>query len=99
MAVLAGVVLSGPVLAEHHEKKGDRGAKMFEKQDTNGDGVISKAEFLSHAEERFSKLDSDGNGEVTKEEAKAAHEAMKEKVKEMREKRGDAGETDKSAPE
>ena len=65
-----------------------KGAKMFEKHDTNGDGVISKAEFLTHAEERFSKMDVDGDGNVTKDEAKAAKEKMREKWKEMKDKRG-----------
>lgn len=77
-----------PALAEHHEgKKGDHKGKMFEKHDTNGDGVISKDEFLSHATERFNKMDADGNGEVTKEEGEAAHEAMREKMKEKRAER------------
>lgn len=75
-----------PALADNHGDSGKKG-KMFEKHDTNGDGVISKDEFLNHAEERFSNIDADGDGSVSKEEAKARHEAMKEKRKERREDR------------
>ncbi len=82
---LALSLLAVPALAQPGE--GSRGAKMFEKHDLNGDGVISKDEALKSAEERFTKMDTDGNGEVTQEEAKASHEAMREKMKNFREKR------------
>jgi len=84
----ATLALSSHAMAEDHGGKMHKGAKMFEKHDTNGDGVISKAEFLTHAEERFSKMDVDGDGNVTKDEAKAAKEKMREKWKEMKDKRG-----------
>ncbi len=84
-----------PALADHHEG-GDHKGKMFEKHDTNGDGVISKDEFLTHAaekaEERFAKMDADGNGEVSKEEAAAAKEKWREKMKEYKEKRKEKAE-------
>lgn len=90
-----------PALADHHEggegPGGDKG-KMFEMHDTNGDGVISKDEFLAKVEERFGKMDADGNGEITKEEAQAAHEAMREKWKERREKAAAEGAVEE-APE
>lgn len=72
-----------PALAETGDHKG----KMFEKHDTNGDGVISKEEFLSHAEEKFGKMDADGNGEITKAEGEAAKEKWREKMKKHKEKR------------
>lgn len=70
----------------HHGKKHD----MFKEHDVNGDGVVTKDEFLSasqkRAEEMFSKMDADGNGSITKEESDAAREKMKEKWKERKEK-------------
>lgn len=85
---------AAPVLADNHgegdHKGGHKGGK-FQKHDTNGDGTVSRGEFLSHAEERFSNVDTDGSGDISEEEAKAAHEAkrenMKERVKERKEKR------------
>jgi Ca2+-binding EF-hand superfamily protein len=78
---------AAPALADHHGE-GKKG-KMFEKHDTNGDGVISKAEFLNHAEERFAKMDVNGDGEVSKEEGKAARAAKKEKRAERKDAKGE----------
>lgn len=69
----------------HHGGKGKHMDHMFDKNDTNGDGVISKDEAISGAESRFKEMDADGDGKVTKEEAKAHHEKMRDKWKEMRE--------------
>ncbi len=81
---------------DHGGKKGHHnGEKMFERGDTNGDGVISKDEFLKGAEERFNKMDLDGNGEVTKEEAKQAREKMIEKWKEKKANRDANKDSDK----
>lgn len=90
LSVAALAIVATPVLADSHGGKGAKG-KMFEKHDTNGDGAISKEEFLDHAEERFSKMDTNGDGSVSKEEAKAGHDKkraeMKERIKERKEKR------------
>ena len=89
MTGLALVMASPQAFADNHgdkEHKGHKG-KMFEKHDTNSDGVISKDEFMGHAAEKFGKMDADGNGEITKEESKAAWEARKAKWKEKREER------------
>lgn len=83
------VMQAAPVFAEEgvggnavppHKKE------HMKKHDTNGDGVISKDEFLSFAEERFGKMDTNGDGTITKDEAQAAHKGKKEKMEEMREK-------------
>ncbi len=85
----AGMFVAPAAFADHH-KGGDKAGKMFEKHDINGDGVISKDEFMKGAEERFAKMDTDGNGEVSKDEAKAHHEAMKEKWKKMKDRKDKA---------
>ncbi len=84
---MAVALVSAPVVfADGHGDKG-KGGKMFEKHDTNGDGVISKSEFLAHAEERFAKMDVDGNGEISKEEAKAHRKDKMKKWKERKERK------------
>jgi hypothetical protein len=51
---------------------------MFERGDTNGDGVVTKEEFLAQSEETFKALDTDGDSKITKAE-------LEEKRKKMRE--------------
>ena len=68
-SVLAVLFLGGATFAAADcgtcDKKADcprKSAKMdrmFEKKDSNSDGVISKAEFMSHAEKKFAKMDAD----------------------------------------
>ena len=100
IAVLA--VASMPAMADHHGegkmkgmdghmKMGKMHEKMFGKHDANGDGVVTKEEFMTTAEERFKAMDADGNGEVTMDESKAyykaKHEGMKEKMDKMKEEK------------
>jgi len=64
---------------------GDMKARLEEfikKMDTNGDGKVSKEEFLSQekqqAEERFAKIDANGDGTVDKLEMEEAGRKMRE---------------------
>jgi len=81
VAIFFGSVTTS--FAEEGEGKGcsSHKGKMFEKTDTNGDGVISHEEFSAKAERRFKKMDTNSDGKVTKEEAKSHHAAMREKYK------------------
>ncbi|MAS86466.1 MAG: calcium-binding protein [Micavibrio sp.] len=66
-----------------------KGNHYMEKVDTNKDGKISKAESQAAHDARFEKMDTDGDGFVTKEEGEAAKAKMKEKWKEMKDKKGE----------
>lgn len=87
-ALLASVGATA-ALAEHHGdkhgKKGKDHKAYYEKIDANGDGMISRDEFVKNATERmdkrFSALDADGDGMVSKDEMKKGHAKMKEKMK------------------
>jgi hypothetical protein len=80
----AFAVLGAPVaFADHH---GDKGMEKF---DADGNGAISKEEFMKSSEDRFSKMDTDGNGEISKDEGKAMKDKMREKMKERMDKRKD----------
>ena len=52
--------------AGHH---GD-GKNKMEMMDTDGDGAVSKEEFMSHKEQRFMKKDENGDGVLTEDEMK-----------------------------
>lgn len=98
-AVILALGFSTPALAEDGHKGDHHKGKMFEKHDTNGDGVVSKAEFLAVHTEKFDEIDADNSGDITKDEADAHFEVMKEKMKERwadrkakREAAGDAAE-------
>lgn len=72
--------------AKKDVRHGKHGERIFNKLDTNGDGVIAEAEFLAHAKTRFDAMDANKDGQVTKEEAKAHHEAKRAEWKEKRAK-------------
>lgn len=74
-------IASTDVMAHNHDDKGYKG-KMMEKVDTDGDGAISKEEFMAKHEEKFTKMDTDADGLISKEEHKAAKMERKEKMKE-----------------
>lgn len=64
---------------------GDR-AMMRRMADANGDGALTKAEFIGAALKRFDMTDTDRNGTVTAAERQAAHARMQA----QRDARGDA---------
>lgn len=43
------------------------------KADTDGDGAVSRAEFLARAEAAFARRDTDGNGSLTRDERRAGY--------------------------
>lgn len=88
MALGAFAFTTPSVLADNHDED-----MKYETPDTNGDGKISKSEFMTKNEMRFSKIDADNDGFLTKDEMKSARQKVKEhrmKMKDMR--KGDAAE-------
>ncbi len=58
------------------KQRGERG-DWFARLDTDGDGMISRDEFIAPALKRFDRADADGDGIVTPEERAAAREARR----------------------
>lgn len=85
LSALAIGMFSVPVLAQDTPPAHD-GPGMDKKfsADTDGDGFLSKAEFMAVQEKRFAEMDKDSDGKVSKDEMKAHRETMKEKFKEKR---------------
>ena len=73
-AVLFAV--SGAALADHHLKGEGGGMKMM---DTNGDGMISKDEFMKHHEMMWDKMKKNSTGSVDMKDMEAMHKEMSAK--------------------
>ena len=77
---------------EGHSPGKGPGKGHWEEIDKDGDGSVSKSEFVSKAEEhatkRFGKMDKDNDGKLTKEEMKAGFHKGREHFKEQKGKRG-----------
>lgn len=74
---LLTALFAGQALAEHHGK-----GHMFQKTDTNQDGVVTKAEFQAQGDKMFARTDTNGDGKIDQ----AEHEA---KMKQWQEKRAE----------
>jgi hypothetical protein len=72
------IMASAPVLAQDGMAGEGRG-QFFKNMDTNGDGFISKDEYMAAAEARFKKLDANGDGKISKEEMKQAYQGRRKK--------------------
>lgn len=99
MTVAAAALISAPALAEHPggpEGGSHHKGMMFEAMDENGDGMVSKDEFMASHMKRFEKMDANADGNVSKEEIEAyraaKHEKMKEKKMEAQEGQGEPAE-------
>ena len=83
LSVAALAFLASPAWAGDMEGKKHHGPKM----DIDGDGVVSKSEFIAAQEKRFDEMDANNDGIIQKEEFKAARDNWKDKRKEYGEKK------------
>ena len=63
-AALGTSLLTGAAIAQ--DRMG--GGGMMQRADTNGDGSISRAEFIAQSDQRFARLDKNGDGKLTADE-------------------------------
>lgn len=49
---------------------------LFDEQDTNKDGFLTKEEIIQHVEQSFGKTDSNGDGKVSLDEIHEYHRAL-----------------------
>ncbi len=90
LAVSAMTFSALPAFAEDAKpadapKGGEQHGMM--KADANGDGVITKAEFLANSETMFTELDKDNDGKISKAELDAKREEWRKKMAALRDQR------------
>jgi Ca2+-binding EF-hand superfamily protein len=71
-AALAGTMIGGAAVAAQSDgqdtgQNGGRGGMMM-RADTNGDGMISRAEYMAQADARFARMDKNGDGQLSGDE-------------------------------
>jgi hypothetical protein len=69
---VAALALSGSAIAAHHEGR--------PRADSDGDGVVTRAESQAHAEAMFAKLDENNDGKLDQTDRDARRERMKAKM-------------------
>jgi Ca2+-binding EF-hand superfamily protein len=74
----AALLLAAP--ASHAEGKHAQRQDLLKAMDKNGDGKISKDEYLAVFAERFAKIDKNGDGYLTDDERRAARAAFAGKM-------------------
>lgn len=57
---------------------------MLKRADTDGDGKISRAEYLAQADKRFARIDANGDGQITKDELAAWTDRARKAVMQRR---------------
>lgn len=66
------------------ERRGPHAGKMRQQFDANGDGKLSKEEFVNGPTPMFDAADKNGNGVLEESELDAAREAMRQRIQERR---------------
>ena len=85
LAAIAAVSLSGCAqdgMMKPHSMQGGmamQGGMDMKMMDTNGDGMISKAEFTKHHDSMYDKMKKDGNGMVSIKDMQMMHDMMMKK--------------------
>ncbi|WP_162305829.1 EF-hand domain-containing protein [Oleisolibacter albus] len=74
LAALSTLVLASAAhaQAEGPRRQGPGAQAMWEKMDTNKDGVVDEAEFKAARAEMFKRMDKDGDGKISKADFPAA---------------------------
>lgn len=70
LALLLGASLSAQAAGDgsRREMLQERMQERVKAMDSNGDGAISREEYLAHAEKQFQRLDANHDGRITQDE-------------------------------
>lgn len=82
LAVLT--LISSPALAQ--QGMPDLGEMFFKQFDSNGDGQVSKAEFMQPTEAQFDHMDKNADGSLDSTEVEAFNDEMQRRMQEMQQR-------------
>ena len=68
LAIAASDTTTPPAQGQMKAQMQQKMQQHLKETDTNGDGNISKEEFMASCEKRFAKMDANGDGQITPEE-------------------------------
>src|ERR1700761_1088146 len=74
-AALAGTAMGATAFAQTTPEAPRAPGRGMARSDTDGDGRVSKAEYLARADERFARMDKNGDGQLTPDEMAPRREA------------------------
>ena len=80
VATLAAVLLTGSssaLMAQEDKPRMHRGMHMMQKWDTDGNGELSKDEFMQAHERMFDAMDENGDGTLDRQELEAMMSKMR----------------------
>ncbi len=76
-AAMQAMALQTTTNGQHAQFAQKRAQRVFDKLDTNHDGVVTQDEYLAGAAAQFKKLDTQGNGHVTAQEIAASPQTLR----------------------
>jgi len=87
-----GALSAEELIAAANGRAEERAARMIERLDANGDGVLQQDELRprggeDRAQRLFERADADENGAISEEEFETARDNMRDRMKERREDR------------
>ena len=74
-AALAGTALGGPPFSHTAPGATQTAPRGMARADGDGDGRVSKAEYIARADERFARMDKNGDGQLSPDEMAPRREA------------------------
>lgn len=80
VAILTAMLVTGAasaLVAQESEPRMHKGKQMMEKMDTDGNGELSRDEFMQAHEKMFDAVDENGDGTLDREELAAMKQRMR----------------------
>ncbi|WP_078118132.1 EF-hand domain-containing protein [Thiosocius teredinicola] len=82
-ALIVAALLSAPAFAQQPPQMPNLEEMFFKQFDADGNGEVSKQEFMKPTEAQFDHMDKNGDGNLDSSEVAAFNSEMKQRMQEM----------------